>query len=78
MRGTRQRGVPRVGAPDCMDKDAENMPQMAGAPGRMSWVRARPAVPSATACATVPTTETGDMAPDMRNGVTMTAWLARE
>jgi hypothetical protein len=30
-------GVPKVGAPDCIDIDEANEPNTTGAPGRTSW-----------------------------------------
>ena len=70
-------GVPKVGAPDCIESALENSPNTIGAPGRTSWVKASPASASAKAWARVPATETGAMAPDKMKGVTITAWLAR-
>jgi hypothetical protein len=70
-------GVPKVGAPDCIDSADENSPNTTGAPGRINCVRAMPAMASAKAWASVPAALTGAMAPCMMNGVTITAWLAR-
>src|SRR6185437_10605589 len=70
-------GVPNVGAPDCIDREDAKLPSTTGAPGLMSWATVMPANASASVCATVPATVTGDIAPARMNGVTMVAWLAR-
>ncbi len=70
-------GVPKVGAPDCMESDEAKLPMTTGAPGLTSCASAMPASDSASVCATVPATVTGDMAPARMNGVTIVAWLAR-
>jgi hypothetical protein len=69
--------VPNVGAPDCIESDDAKLPQTTGAPGFTSCANARPASASASVCAAVPATVTGDIAPDRMNGVTIVAWLAR-
>ena len=48
-----------------------------GAPGRTSWVKAIPLIASASVCASVPATDTGDIAPARMNGAVITAWLCR-
>ena len=70
-------GVPKVGAPDCMEMELAKLPRITGAPGRTSWPKAMPAMASARVWVRVPTGETGDMAPARMKGVTMVAWLAR-
>ena len=70
-------GVPKVGAPDCIDSDEAKLPRITGAPGLTSCASAMPASASASVCATVPATVTGDMAPARMKGVTIVAWLAR-
>ena len=66
-------GVPKVGAPDCMEIDEAKLPSTTGAPGLTSCTKARPASASAKVCATVPATVTGDMAPARMNGVMIRA-----
>lgn len=70
-------GVPKVGAPDCMDIELAKLPKTTGAPGATSWTKAMPAIASASVCAAVPATVTGDIAPARMKGVTMQAWLLR-
>ena len=70
-------GVPKVGAPDCMEMELAKLPKTTGAPGRTSWVKAMPARPSARVWVMTPTGVTGAMAPDRMKGVTMVAWLLR-
>ena len=70
-------GVPNVGAPDCIETDDAKLPNTTGAPGLTSCANAMPASASASVCAAVPATVTGDIAPDRMNGVTIVAWLAR-
>ena len=65
--------MPKVGAPDCMEIELAKLPRMTGAPGRTSWLKARPASPSARVWVIVPTGETGDMAPARMKGVTIAA-----
>jgi hypothetical protein len=69
-------GVPKVGAPDCIEIDEAKDPRITGAPGRTSWTKAMPARASASVCAAVPATVTGDIAPARMNGVMSVAWLA--
>src|ERR1044072_8064228 len=69
-------GVPKVGAPDCIDMELANEPSTTGAPGRTSWQYAMPARDSASVCAQVPATVAGLMAPARMNGVIITAWFA--
>jgi hypothetical protein len=69
-------GVPKVGAPDCIEIDDAKLPRMTGAPGRTSWTKAMPASASASVWAHVPATVTGDIAPARMNGVISVAWLA--
>ena len=69
--------MPKVGAPDCIDSVETNVPKMTGAPGRVSWQKAVPAITSASTCVSVPATVTGLIAPDRMKGVMMQAWLAR-
>ncbi len=52
------------------------LPQTTGAPGFTSCANARPASASASVCAAVPATVTGDIAPARMNGVMSVAWLA--
>jgi hypothetical protein len=66
-------GVPKVGAPDCIDSDEAKLPSTTGAPGLTSCVSVMPASDSASVCATVPATVTGDIAPARMNGVTIVA-----
>src|SRR5262245_53926352 len=68
-------GVPKVGAPDCIEIDEAKVPNNTGAPGRMSWVKEAPAKTSARTWVSVAATGTGLMAPARMNGVTMQAWL---
>src|SRR5580692_4054721 len=70
-------GEPNVGAPDCIDSDDAKLPRSTGAPGLMSCVSVIPARASASVCATVPATVTGDIAPARIKGVTIVAWFAR-
>ena len=70
-------GVPKVGAPDCMDIDEAKVPNTTGAPGRTSWVKAMPDMASARSWARVPATVTGLMAPARMNGEITQAWPAR-
>jgi hypothetical protein len=41
-------GVPKVGAPDCIDSVETKVPNTTGAPGRVSWQNAVPASTSAS------------------------------
>ncbi len=66
-------GVPKVGAPDCIEIDDAKLPSTTGAPGLTSWMNAMPDSASASVCAAVPATVTGDIAPARMNGVTMQA-----
>ena len=50
---------------------------MLGAPGRVSWQNAVPAITSASTWVSVPATVTGLIAPDRMNGVMMHAWPTR-
>ncbi len=50
-----------------------NEPKTTGQPGRIVCTSAMPASASATCCASVAATETGDIAPMSRNGVTTVA-----
>tara|TARA_B100001142_G_C13851929_1_gene468611 strand:+ start:334 stop:558 length:225 start_codon:yes stop_codon:yes gene_type:complete len=61
-------GVPKVGAPDCIDTALEKVPNMTGAPGLTSWVKQIPAIASARIWVQVPTIVTGDIAPARMNG----------
>ncbi len=70
-------GVPKVGAPDCMEIDEAKLPSTTGAPGLHSCTNAMPASASARVCAQVPATVTGDIAPERMKGVMMVAWLLR-
>src|ERR1700719_2545670 len=70
-------GVPKVGAPDCMEMEDAKLPSTTGTPGLTNCTKARPASASARVCATVPATVTGDMAPARMKGVMMVAWFAR-
>jgi hypothetical protein len=69
--------VPNVGAPDCIEIEAANVPKRTGAPGRTSCVNAAPASTSARICVSVPATVTGLMAPARMKGETTQAWLLR-
>ena len=53
-------------------------PYTLGVPGRMSCTSAMPANASAVCCATVPARPIGDMAPAIKNGVTITGCPASE
>ena len=70
-------GVPKVGAPDCIESVDTKVPNTTGAPGRTSWQKAVPAITSASTCVSVPATVTGLIAPERMNGVMMQAWLLR-
>src|SRR3954471_23129976 len=70
-------GVPKVGAPDCIEIDDAKLPSTTGAPGATSWTKAIPDKDSASVCAAVPAMVTGDIAPARMNGVMIVAWLAR-
>src|ERR687891_1522608 len=70
-------GVPKLGEPDCMSVFDRNEPNTTGQPGWTSWVSAMPDNASAICCTSVAGIETGDIAPISRNGVVITAWLAR-
>jgi hypothetical protein len=56
-------GVPKVGAPDCIEIDEAKLPRTTGAPGFTSCANDMPARASASVCAAVPATVTGDIAP---------------
>ena len=75
-RPTADSGVPKLGEPDCMSVFERNEPNTTGQPGRIVCTSAMPASASPTCCASVATTETGDIAPISRNGVTIVAWPA--
>src|SRR3954465_8912118 len=47
-------GVPKGGAPDCIDIDDANDPNTTGAPGRTSCTYVMPAIDSARVCAAAP------------------------
>src|SRR5258706_7063856 len=68
-------GVPKVGAPDCIEIELAKLPRTTGAPGRTSCTNVMPARASARVWAHVPATVTGDMAPARMNGVIRVAWL---
>src|SRR5215469_2396786 len=70
-------GVPKVGAPDCIDIDDAKLPSTTGVPGLISWTKAIPAIASARVCAATPATVTGAIAPARMNGVIRQAWLLR-
>src|SRR5471030_2695828 len=55
-------GVPKVGAPDCIEIDEAKLPSTTGEPGLTNCTKASPASASARVCATVPATVTGDIA----------------
>ena len=76
-RPTADSGVPNAGAPDCMSLFERNEPKITGAPGLISCTSAMPASASATCCVSVACTDTGDIAPISRNGVSSTGWPAR-
>jgi hypothetical protein len=61
-------GVPKVGAPDCIESVETNVPNTTGAPGLTSWVKAMPTIASASTWVSVPATLTGLMAPARMNG----------
>src|SRR5579862_5205670 len=69
-------GEPNVGAPDCIESEDAKLPRTTGTPGLMSWASVIPASASASVCATVPATVTGDIAPARMKGVTIVAWFA--
>ena len=56
-----------------MEMEEAKLPSTTGAPGLTSCTKARPASASASVCATVPATVTGDMAPARMNGVMISA-----
>ena len=64
-------GVPKVGAPDCIEIELAKTPNTTGAPGRTSCVVAAPVSTSASTWASVPATVTGLMAPARMKGVTI-------
>src|SRR5271168_1631947 len=66
-------GVPKVGAPDCIEIDEAKLPRTTGAPGLTNCTNASPARASASVCATVPATVTGDIAPAKMKGVMINA-----
>jgi len=68
-------GVPKVGAPDCIEIDEAKLPSTTGAPGRTSCTNVMPASASARVCAHTPAAVTGDIAPARMNGVMRVAWL---
>ena len=51
-----------------------NEPKTTGQPGRIVCTSAIPASASPTCCASVAGTQTGDIAPMRRNGVTIVGW----
>ncbi len=69
--------MPKVGAPDCIETDDAKLPSTTGAPGLTSCTNAMPDSASASVCAAVPATVTGDIAPARMNGVMIVAWFAR-
>ena len=69
--------MPKVGAPDCIEMLEAKLPITTGAPGLHNCTKAMPARASASVCAAVPATVTGDIAPARMNGVMMVAWLLR-
>ena len=66
-------GVPKVGAPDCIDIELAKVPNTTGAPGRTSCAKAMPAIASARIWVSVAATITGLMAPDRMKGETTQA-----
>jgi hypothetical protein len=66
-------GVPKVGAPDCIESVDTKVPKITGAPGRTSCTKDVPAQTSARTCVSVPAMVTGLIAPDRMNGVMMQA-----
>ena len=68
-------GVPKVGAPVCIDIDDANEPKMTGAPGRTIWQNAMPARASARVWVADAATVTGAIAPPRMNGVISMIWL---
>ena len=66
-------GVPKVGAPDCMDIELAKLPNTTGAPGRISWAKAMPAIASARVWVNTPAGVTGAIAPERMNGVMIVA-----
>ena len=68
-------GVPKVGAPVCIDIVVANEPIITGAPGRTIWVNVIAAIASARVWVAVAATVTGDIAPTMMNGVIRAHWL---
>jgi hypothetical protein len=65
-------GVPNVGEPERSAVEDRKFPKITGAPGRSSWVRAQPAMVSASDCAMAPALVTGPIAPPRMKG-TITA-----
>src|SRR2546430_15358428 len=61
-------GVPKVGAPDCIEIELANDPSTTGAPGRTSCTNGIPASASARGWAQTPAAVTGDIAPARRDG----------
>ncbi|CAB4535135.1 unannotated protein [freshwater metagenome] len=66
-------GVPKVGAPVCIDIDDANEPMITGAPGRTSCVKVIPASASARVCVATPAEVDGAIAPAKINGVMIVA-----
>jgi hypothetical protein len=66
-------GVPKVGAPDCIEMVETKVPKITGAPGRTSCVKATPVSTSASTCDRVAAIVTGLMAPARMNGVMIVA-----
>ena len=58
-----------------MDIELAKLPKITGAPGLTSCTKVMPASASASDCAAVPATVTGDIAPARINGVMIVAWL---
>src|SRR5690606_13810868 len=70
-------GVPKVGAPLCIEMVLAKEPIRHGAPGLISWTSDRQASASARTCASVPATVHGLIAPASVHGVQATGWLLR-
>ena len=70
-------GVPKVGAPLCIEMVLAKLPIRQGAPGLISWTRQSVAKASASTWAKVPATVQGLMAPARVQGVQATGWLWR-
>ena len=68
--------MPKVGAPERSDIEERKLPSTTGAPGRASWLKLTPAMPSASAWASAPAVVTGPIAPPRMKGAMTMPWFA--